>query len=96
MTRGQNSMLLTNTLLNGNDGTNLGALPNVRITLTETKLPLWVLALSCCIDALTAQLDGCDIKIRLTQHLYIVLDYDTVWSWLIVTNFEITCSLHLP
>jgi hypothetical protein len=51
------------TLLNGNDRTNLGALPHVRIALTETNLSLWVVALSCCIDALTAQLHGCDIKI---------------------------------
>ena len=48
-----------NSLLAGNDGTNLGAPPHVRIALPETKLSLWVFAL-------TAQLRGCDIMIRLT------------------------------
>jgi hypothetical protein len=56
----------SNTLLTGSDGTNFGAPPHVRIALPETKLSLWVLALSFCVDSLTAQLHGCDIKTRLT------------------------------
>jgi hypothetical protein len=58
-------MPLSNTLLTGNDGTNLGALPHVRIALPETILSLWILAFNFCVDARTTQLHGCDIKIGL-------------------------------
>jgi hypothetical protein len=66
MTHDGNNVFLTNTLLTGNDGTNLGAPPQGRMALPETKLSLWVFALIFCIEALTAHFHGCDIKIRLT------------------------------